>query len=339
MIITEQTEEKPVPHLHELATAASVLRTHSGHRITLVIAGQASEEAARTLSGQYNFNTILIRQDMTHQDTALPFEILLRTLPAALLQHLDPAYILLPHNTQTLDAAPALAVKCRGACVTGVEKIFYQNNTICFHRSLFSDRITATIRPSADTTVLTIAAGAFKPEPESAGAPENPAFGKISVIEPEPYNPFYHQISLTDQADDTAALDQADVIVSAGNGIREQENLDLIFDLAKLFPKSAVAGSRPVCDRKWLQYARQVGVTGATVRPKLYIACGISGASQHITGMQDARFIVSINTDPHAAIFNVSDVCIVEDLTTFIPRFITTWHEKISDIPRHNKSS
>jgi electron transfer flavoprotein alpha subunit len=87
-----------------------------------------------------------------------------------------------------------------------------------------------------------------------------------------------------------------------------------------------VAGSRPICDKKWLTYNQQVGVTGASVKPKLYIACGISGASQHTAGMRDARCIVAINTDPHAAIFNIADICIIEDLTTFIPRLIRQAH-------------
>ena len=80
-----------------------------------------------------------------------------------------------------------------------------------------------------------------------------------------------------------------------------------------------VCGSRPVIDLGWLTYDRQVGVTGATLAPDLYLACGISGAAQHVSGMKGSGFIVAINTDPMAAIFNLSDICIVEDLTTFIP--------------------
>ena len=83
-----------------------------------------------------------------------------------------------------------------------------------------------------------------------------------------------------------------------------------------------VCGSRPIIDMGWLAHNRQVGVTGATVAPQLYIACGISGAAQHVVGMQGSDFIVSINTDPMAAIFNVSDICIVEDLHSFIPIFV-----------------
>ncbi|MCP4757385.1 MAG: electron transfer flavoprotein subunit alpha/FixB family protein, partial [Proteobacteria bacterium] len=94
-----------------------------------------------------------------------------------------------------------------------------------------------------------------------------------------------------------------------------------------LFTRAAVAGSRPICDLGWMEYRQQVGITGATVAPDLYIACGVSGATQHISGMRTSGFIVSINLDPNAAIFNISDICLVEDLNTFIPVFIQKCEE------------
>ena len=130
---------------------------------------------------------------------------------------------------------------------------------------------------------------------------------------------------------DAAGLSDANIIVAAGNGIGEKENLEFIRKLAALFTKSAVAGSRIVCDMGWLGYQCQVGVTGTTVSPQLYIACGISGAVQHVMGMQGSEFIVAINKDPSAAIFQVADICIVEDLTAFIPAFIQAYNEKTRD--------
>jgi electron transfer flavoprotein alpha subunit len=121
---------------------------------------------------------------------------------------------------------------------------------------------------------------------------------------------------------DSARIAEAEVLVAAGHGVGGPENLDLIRRLAALFPKSAVAGSRIACDLGWLEYQRQVGVTGATVSPRLYIACGISGAVQHVAGMRGSGFVVAINKDPAAAIFREADVCIVDDLTRFIPAFI-----------------
>jgi electron transfer flavoprotein alpha subunit len=129
-------------------------------------------------------------------------------------------------------------------------------------------------------------------------------------------------LEVTPAVETEAALREAEVIVAAGRGIGSEETLDQIHRLAACFARSAVAGSRPLCDLGWLKYNRQVGQTGSTVRPKLYLACGISGAYQHIAGMKDSGFIVSINRDPQAAIGQWSDLRIEEDLKTFLPLLI-----------------
>ncbi len=111
----------------------------------------------------------------------------------------------------------------------------------------------------------------------------------------------------------------AEVIVAAGQGIGAAENLELIQRLAGLFPKAAVGCSRAVCDRGWMEYRRQIGMTGRTVAPPLYIACGISGAMPHLAGMRDSRCIVAVNRDKNAAIFQVAHLGVVADLLAFIP--------------------
>ena len=118
------------------------------------------------------------------------------------------------------------------------------------------------------------------------------------------------------------SLARARVIVSAGRGINERENLDAITALAHQFASSAVGSSRPLVDMGWIGYGHQVGITGATVAPRLYIACGISGSSQHLAGMKDSGFVVSININPDAAIHLHSDVCIHEDVLSFIQAFL-----------------
>jgi electron transfer flavoprotein alpha subunit len=119
-----------------------------------------------------------------------------------------------------------------------------------------------------------------------------------------------------------SALKDAEVIVSGGRGIRKRENVLLIKRLAALFPRSAIGASRSACDLGWFERKHQIGTTGQTVSPKLYIACGISGAFQHVSGMRGAQTIVAINTDRHAPIFQVAHYSIVEDLETFIPLLI-----------------
>ena len=231
--------------------------------------------------------------------------------------NLDPAYICIAHTSQGSDYAPALAVKLGAACISGVGEIKEHEGYTCFARALYSGKIIAHLKPTSETTILTVQPGIFK-------ADENNRSSSCSVsILAASNKPRQSQSLGIKQADtDTAGIGDADVIVAAGNGIGEKENLILIHQLASLFAKSAVAGSRIVCDMGWLGYHCQVGVTGTTVSPQLYIACGISGAVQHVMGMQGSEFIVAINKDPSAAIFQVADICIVEDLTTFIPAFI-----------------
>ena len=112
---------------------------------------------------------------------------------------------------------------------------------------------------------------------------------------------------------------EAKVLVAAGRGIGEEENLDLLQQLAEQFPQSAICGSRPVIDAGWMPYSRQVGITGAMVAPSLYIACGISGAIQHLAGMSSSKVIVAINKDPEAPIFLKSDYGVVGDLFELVP--------------------
>jgi electron transfer flavoprotein alpha subunit len=131
-------------------------------------------------------------------------------------------------------------------------------------------------------------------------------------------------------APDTAesALDTARVIVAAGRGVGGPENMEVIFATAALFGRSAVAGSRPVCDAGWLPVAAQVGVTGRTVSPALYLACGISGAFQHLAAISGARCVVAVNCDGRAPIFSRADFGIVERLESFLPTFAELCQKK-----------
>jgi electron transfer flavoprotein alpha subunit len=336
IIIAEQNGGEITPVTYELITGARILQKYTDGNIKIIMTGYKLSDTARQLSKKSGLDILVINTERRANpeqiipDEIIPDEIIFKNLPAALLNDLNSAYVCMAHNTNGLDVAPGLATKINADCITGVEKIIRTNDGVCFTRSVFNDKITTQIISSAKTTVLTIQPGIFKPDTVFAKTT-----GKISTISLPLFTNNYQLMGFKDNKADTAALNSADIIVSAGNGIREKEDLDFIYQLAQLFPKSAVTGSRPICDKKWLKYSQQVGVTGATVKPKLYIACGISGSSQHINGMRDSKFIISINTDPHAAIFNISDVCIIEALTTFIPEFINTYQEsalkKISD--------
>ena len=221
------------------------------------------------------------------------------------------------HTTQGMDFAPILSVRLNSACITGVEHVGKQNNSVFFTRPIFNGKAAAKMVPSAVSTILTVQTGIMKFKNCETTSP-----GKVEIQSVLPVQQFTRSLGLVRARSDSQTISDADIIISAGRGVGKKENLDMIYRLASLFSKSAVGGSRPLCDLGWLGYPQQIGITGMIVSPRLYMACGISGAAQHLSGIRGADFIVAVNTDSKANIFNMADVCIVEDLTTFIPILI-----------------
>ena len=233
-----------------------------------------------------------------------------------------PHYICMAHTSQGADFAPALAIELNAACISGIEGVLTLENGVCFARPVYGGKIIAHIQPLAQTSILTIQSGFFKWDKQPDQKPGSIVIRKIATE-----SRWWRSMGLKQVAMDMQGISEAEVVIAAGQGIGDRDNLDLINQLAAIFSKSAVAGSRIVCDLEWLAYGCQVGVTGATVSPQLYIACGISGAVQHVTGMRGSEFIVAINKDPTASIFQVADICVVEDLITFIPVLIETYQQ------------
>jgi len=303
----------------ELLACARTLQDLTGAWIRILQVGPKAAEKGQQTAEATGIDVYTVPMEDSKAATAEVFT----TIVADMAAEVAPAWIILPHTAAGLDAAPALAVKLDAACLTGVEKIETADHRLCCRREIFNGKLAARLIPETENTVMTIQTGAFAAEAKKA-----PAAGTQRGRHFETYEPRSRFTGIHAETADTASLDQADVLVAAGNGIKDKEDLALIHQLAALFAKSAVCGSRPICDKNWLPHSRQVGVTGAVVSPKLYIACGISGASQHIAGIRQAKCIVAINKDARAAICNAADVCIIEDLTTFIPLLIRTYKEE-----------
>ncbi|MCP4749937.1 MAG: electron transfer flavoprotein subunit alpha/FixB family protein, partial [Proteobacteria bacterium] len=242
-----------------------------------------------------------------------------------LLPELNFAYVCVAGSTQGLDFAPALSVRLGAACIAGVERVFQEDGRIGFTRAVYGGKIAASLMPETEASIVVVQPGTFKPIDF-----DNPSPGKVETRILSCPAQQSRNIELKHVQEDNSALAEAAIVVAAGRGIGKEENLESVQRLASLFTRAAVAGSRPICDLGWMEYRQQVGITGATVAPDLYIACGVSGATQHISGMRTSGFIVSINLDPNAAIFNISDICLVEDLNTFIPVFIQKHEESKS---------
>jgi electron transfer flavoprotein alpha subunit len=322
VVIAEHSNDHVKSITYEMVAFAKRIQQAATLTIKVVIIGSDTGDLALEIAKRTGLDVAAVQiPDTTSYSSELYSGVLTELFADTL-----PEYICIAHTSQGLDYAPALAVKLNAACITGIEDVILNEGRLCFCRPLYGGKLTARVCPLAETSILTIQPGVFKSKKEYASAP-----GNIAVVAMRIRVHRSRSLGIKQAESNIAGIVEANVIVAAGQGIGDKENLDLIHQLASLFTKSAVAGSRIVCDRGWLEYRNQVGVTGATVSPQLYIACGISGAVQHVVGMRGSEFIVAINKDPAAAIFQVADICIIEDLTTFIPAFIEVYKKAQSD--------
>jgi electron transfer flavoprotein alpha subunit len=235
------------------------------------------------------------------------------------IARLPVTHVLLPHTYQTRDFAPKLAARMDRALITDVTAIKHAGGETAFVRPMFQGKLTADVVPQGPAPhFVTFQIGAFRVDQVARGA-SPAAIRALQVkidapIRQKPEPPFQ-------QAKQAVDLSQAERIVSVGRGIKEQSNIAIARRLADALG-AEIAASRPICDAGWLPMERQVGSSGQTVAPKLYLALGISGAIQHLVGMKGANTIVAINKDPDAPIFEVADYGIVGDLFEIVPAII-----------------
>jgi electron transfer flavoprotein alpha subunit len=227
----------------------------------------------------------------------------------------QPRFVLLPHTYMVRDFGPKLATRFDRVLVSDVVGLRAEGGNVVLVRQLFQGKLNADLRASGVAPFFaSIQAGVYRADQLQAGGASTEEFSvqiDASDIRATPEPPFRD----SDRAVDLTA---ASVIVSVGRGIKEKDNLPLIEELAQALG-AEIAASRPICDNGWLPMERQVGSSGQTVSPKVYIAVGISGAIQHLVGMKGAKTIVAINKDPEAPIFEVADYGIVGDLFEIVP--------------------
>jgi electron transfer flavoprotein alpha subunit len=209
------------------------------------------------------------------------------------------------HSSYGWDLAPRVAATMRAAQVSGVTGIDGGGYRV----DSCNGKMCRTVSPLTPNVVLTLQPGAF-PSPQLSGAPE------VVRIDADPVSKV--EFLGRRQPDEVVDLSRAQVIVSAGRGVGKQEHVDLVRDLAAALG-GEIGASRPVIDAGWLERSRQIGISGQTVAPGLYVACGISGAIQHVAGMKGSGLILAVNTDQEAPIGDVADVFVVADLVQFLP--------------------
>jgi electron transfer flavoprotein alpha subunit len=230
---------------------------------------------------------------------------------------LSPTWIVAPHTYQTRDFAPALAARLDRALVTDCTAIKQAGDRVLFSRPMYQGKLAADVRPLGEAPwLVTTQIGAWRGDQARRGSlPATVRALDVAIdrnaIRQAPEAPFQEARQAVD-------LSQAERIVAVGRGIKGPEHLPLAQELAEALG-AEVAASRPICDAGWLPMERQIGSSGQTVAPKLYVAVGISGAIQHVVGMKGARTIVAVNKDADAPILEVADYGYAGDLFEFLP--------------------
>lgn len=241
---------------------------------------------------------------------------------AKLVEREAPQLVLFPCTSAAKDIAPRLAERCSGALFSDVSEIDLSQNPPVFYRAVYEGRLQEICRLQFPLTIVTASVNALQTSAKSL-IQWNDKDRLIPIKEMPllPSGKLRYQIRETIiKCNQLKSLREADIIVSGGKGLKRAEDFVLLDELAMALG-GAVGASRPVVDCGWRPYQSQVGQTGTRVRPKLYIACGISGAMQHITGMSGSHTIVAINQDPDAPIFQYADFGVVGDLYSILPVF------------------
>ncbi len=312
LMVAEHRKGVILPITFELVSLAYRIQEHRQCEVSFLVVEGPESAVSGTIASQTGLNVEAVRLDHTGPITGEVY----RQVLGKVLSRRQFSTLIIPHTTLGMDYAPGLAVGLGAACISAVTGVDFLDNQLVFRRLIYGGKLHEQVSSRCGQVVVTAAPGSF------ASPGFSPAIPGGRTVTPAPsYKPETVHLKTIPGAGQAEGLSEARIIVAAGNGIGGREAIDLISEMAGLFSRAAVAGSRPVCDRGWLPYNCQVGVTGARVAPEVYIACGISGAYQHVAGIQDSGVIVAINTDPGAAIFKVSDICIVADLKAFIQAF------------------
>jgi electron transfer flavoprotein alpha subunit len=299
----------------EALAAGQQIATASGQPLSAAIVGNelealSGELASKKLDKGYRVEHALLK-DYTADGYVLALE--------QFIKKFEPAYIVFPHTYQVRDFAPRLATRFGQVLLADLVGLRKDGESFVFVRQLFQGKLNADYRHAGPVSgsapcFLSVQAGAFRAESLEAGSANIEAFAPQidpGAIRSKPEAPFR-------EAAQTVDLGSAPIIVSVGRGIKEQDNLPMIEELAQALG-GEIAASRPICDNGWLPMERQVGSSGQTVSPKLYLAIGISGAIQHLVGMKGSKTVVAINKDENAPIFEVADYGIVGDLFEVVP--------------------
>ncbi len=316
LVVVEQREGKLNRVSWETLTAGQALAADTGWTLEAAVIGSSVAGFAHEIAGKKLAGVYAVEDPKLEPYTPDAFA-------AALKQFIttkQPRLVLMPHTYQVRDFVPKLATAMGRCVISDVIGYKKEGGTLLFTRQMFQGKFTADVGFTGNAPwFVTFQNGAFRGDKVEAGvspAPVETVSVDIpdSVIRNTPHEVFK-------EAKQAVDLTQAEIIVAIGRGIKEEKNIALAKQLAEALG-GEIAASRPICDSGWLPMDRQIGSSGQTVAPKLYLALGISGAIQHIVGMKGSRTIIAVNKDSEAPIFEIADYAVVGNLFDIVPPLI-----------------
>jgi electron transfer flavoprotein alpha subunit len=310
-LVAEHKDNKLKPITSELLVFAQRVSRDFGQPITAIVLGSAVTALANELKDKKIDRVIAAEHEQLAAYSPDPYVEILK----GVIEKEKPFLVLIGHTTQGMDFAPRLAVALRRPLIAGCVEYERQAEGLLLTRQIFNAKMNMKTAVRGEPPYFATASpGAFPAdEVESGGSAEI-----VNLTVALSGSPRRKLLDRAEAPKGKADLTSAPIIVSGGRGLKEKQNFALIVELAEAVGGS-VGASRPVVDAEWLPREYQIGSSGQTVSPKLYFAIGISGAIQHLVGMQSSRCIVAINKDPEAPIFKVAHYGIVDDLFKVVP--------------------
>jgi len=313
LVVVEQREGKLNRVSWETLTAGQALSTETGWTLEAAVVGRSIGDIASEVAGKKVSKVYGIESPKAAPYTPDAFTAALKQF----LAQRQPKLVLMPHTYQVRDFIPKLATLMQRTAITDCIGYRKEGDRLLFTRQMFQGKLAADVSFSSDSPwFVTFQNGAFRGDKVEVGAGAAPIETvnmdiPDSLIRNKPQEVFK-------EAKQAVDLTQAEIIVAVGRGIKEQKNIEIAKQLAEAIG-GEIAASRPICDSGWLPMDRQIGSSGQTVAPKLYLALGISGAIQHIVGMKGSRAVVAVNKDSEAPIFEIADYAVVGNLFDIVP--------------------
>ena len=316
LVVVEQREGKFNRVSMETLTGAQALAVETGWALEAAVVGSNVGDIAGEIAKTKVAKVYDVESSKLEPYTPDGFVAALKQF----VEQKQPKLVLMPHTYQVRDFAPKLTAALNRALISDAVGYKYEGGKLLFTRQMFQGKFAADVSFVGDGPYFaTFQNGAFRGDQVQLGdaaAPVETVNVDIpdGVVRNRPEAPFK-------EAKQAVDLTQAEIIVAVGRGIKDQKNIEIAKQLADALG-GEIAASRPICDSGWLPMDRQVGSSGQTVAPKLYLALGISGAIQHVVGMKGARTIIAVNKDSEAPIFEIADVAVIGNLFDIVPPLI-----------------